>query len=317
MLTKERTFNRVISGAWFQTAHFLRRLCYYGQWHIALAIREKGDACLGRNHFYVLHPPGDCSFADPFLFENEGRRFLFFEIYSRHERGVIACCELFEDGKWSQPSIVLRAPYHLSYPFIFRWLGEIYMIPETQDHGTIEVYRAAQFPDRWLLHEVLMENVAFVDSTLHNEGDKWWLFTGSRGARAKNVNQLHLFFSQSPLGPWQSHPLNPVVLGDDRARPAGRLFRYGDHLLRPGQDSSRLYGEAIWLNRIDVLSSTEYRETPMLRLEPDRQQNSSRTHSIDFDNRFRVQDGFRYVPRFWPRRSASGFNSFQTDAEPR
>jgi len=211
--------------------------------------------------------------------------------------------------------VVLEAPYHLSYPFIFEWQGEVYLLPETQGNGTIELYRATAFPAVWVLQTVLMRGVRLFDPTLHFEDNLWWLFAGSRGGGAREVSELHLFMAESPLGPWQSHPRNPVVIGEHCARPAGRLFRLNGQLVRPGQDSSRLYGEAIWLNRVEVLSATDYRESPLLRLGADSLPNSGRTHSLDFDEQVQVQDGLRYVSRLSARRVSPNPALFFSAAE--
>jgi hypothetical protein len=289
----------------------VRRLFYYGQWHLAFALKDASEPGLARpDRFCSIEPPSNYCYADPFLFRHDGKAYIFFEIYSRSQPGVIAYCEITNDGRYTEPKVVLEARYHLSYPFIFQWRGEIYLLPETHDNGTIELYRAARFPDQWVRHAVLMSGVRFVDPTLHFEEGMWWLFAGCRGRKAEEVSELHLFMSETPLGPWRDHPRNPVVVGEHCARPAGRLFRLDQQLVRPGQDSSRFYGEAIWLNRIDIISQTDYRETPLLRIGPESLPNSSRTHTLDLDGQLQVQDGFRYARRFGNRHAAEAGAAF-------
>ena len=50
---------------------------------------------------------------------------------------------------WDYRGIVLREPFHLSYPYVFRWRGQWYMTPETLDAGCIRLYRARRFPADW------------------------------------------------------------------------------------------------------------------------------------------------------------------------
>ena len=296
-------------------AHFVRRVFYYGKWHLVFALKDHGEPGLAQSPlFYEIEGPADCSYADPFLFERDGKTYLFFEIYSRRSRGVIAYCELLGAGRYTEPKVVLEAAYHLSYPFIFEWNGEVYLIPESQANETIEIYRTVKFPNHWVRHSVLMRG-RFADATLHFENDTWWLFAGLRGPEAEGISELHLFMAESPLGPWRSHPLNPVVVGTDCARPAGRLFRDENHLVRPAQDSSRLYGEAIWMNRVEVLAFNEYRESRWLRIGPETLPNSRRTHTINFNEKFQVQDGFRYALRLGASHAVSRVDQFPGIAE--
>ncbi len=277
--------------------NLVHRALYYGKWHLLFARKHKDEPGLAQSpHFFEIEGPADSSYADPFLLAVAGKTYLFFEIYSRRSRGVIAYCELLGAGQYTAPTVVLAAPYHLSYPFIFEWDGEFYLIPESQENKTVEIYRALAFPNRWVRHSVLIEG-AFADATLHLENSTWWLFAGHRAHKTKGISELHLFMADSPLGPWRRHPRNPVVVGSHHARPAGRLFRQDQHLVRPAQDSSRFYGEAIWLNRVDVLSPTEYRESPLRRIGSESLPNSRRTHTLNFDEQFQVQDGFRYMLR--------------------
>lgn len=283
--------------------NLFHRVFYYGQWYIAFAMKgrdESGLTC--SSSFCTIFPPFGYSYADPFLIRHQGRAYLFFEVYSRNQRGVIAYSEILGATRYTEPKVVLRTPYHLSYPFVFEWNEEVYLLPETQENETIELYRATAFPCEWVLHKVLLRGVKLVDPTLHFADSKWWLFAGFRSRNAKEVSELNLFMADSPLGPWNSHPRNPIVVGEHCARPAGRLFHLDGKLIRPGQDSSRDYGEAIWLNRVETLSGSEYREVPLLRLGPESLPGARRTHTLDFDQQIRVQDGLQLAPRLgmWP-----------------
>lgn len=86
--------------------------------------------------------------ADPHLFEYEGRTYVFAELYDRVlRRGVIGCCMISENG-YTPWKIVLKMPWHLSYPHVFEKDGDIYMIPESYVPKEIALYRAKEFPDK-------------------------------------------------------------------------------------------------------------------------------------------------------------------------
>src|SRR5262249_53688342 len=83
--------------------------------------------------FTVLWPPRGFFHPDPFLIEHQGGHYIFFEDYDYAvERGVISYVELDENGQASAPRVVLSQDCHLSYPFVFQYEGQVYMIPETR-----------------------------------------------------------------------------------------------------------------------------------------------------------------------------------------
>ncbi len=81
------------------------------------------------------------------------------------------------------------------------------------------------------------------------------------------------------------------------ARPAGRLFRRGGALIRPGQDCSRRYGEAVVLQPGRRAVAEDYRETPVGRIEADWMPGIEGTHTYTFDSRYECLDGYRHVRR--------------------
>jgi hypothetical protein len=64
-------------------------------------------------------------------------------------------------------------------------------------------------------------------------------------------------------------------------------------LVRPGQDCSHDYGAGIVLSRIDVLTPTAYRETPVGRIEPRGADGELRTHCFDAVGGYEVIDRYR------------------------
>jgi hypothetical protein len=237
--------------------------------------------------------------ADPFVFEEGGATYLFFEDDDpRTGRAHISYVLLDAEGRPATAAkTALAAPYHLSYPFVFRHEGEVLMIPESSANGTVELYRACPFPSKWELAHVLLRDVRAFDATLHVQGDRLWLFACLTEPGRSPNDDLHLFSSSSIVGPWEPHPLNPVVSDTRSARPAGRLFRRGDELIRPAQDCSRRYGSAVVFNRVDVLSDDAYGETPVGRIEPTWHPNVVATHTYNFGSAVEVVDGKRRVPK--------------------
>jgi hypothetical protein len=263
------------------------------QWFVALRKRHHSRDLIDNQTGFRLFPsPKGHFYADPCLIKKGGKNYLFFEDFGfREGKAVISCMELDADGNGGNPEVVLERPYHLSYPFVFEWQGQTYMLPETKLNSAVELYRAQEFPRTWALEKVLLRNLQAVDPTLLQYDDKFWLFVNIAAAGASVYDELHVFYSDSPLGEWTAHPKNPVVSDVRRARPAGALFFDKGELIRPSQDCSLRYGYALVLNRVDVLSESDYRETPVRRVEPVWQKGNLCTHTYSRTEDFEALDG--------------------------
>jgi hypothetical protein len=245
--------------------------------------------------FSILAPPEGRYYADPFLITHEARRFVFFEDYSyRREKAVISCVEIYPDSTLSSPRVALDGEHHLSYPFVFHHAGAIFMIPETLANRSVELYRARQFPDQWAFEAVLLEDIDAVDATLVEREERIWLFvaTSTHGLRPA-WNDLHIFAADSLTGPWMPHARNPVLSDIRCARPAGRIFRLGVELIRPGQNGARGYGSEITFNQITTLELKRYGETRLGSLGPEWLPGGLGAHTYNFDDDYEVVDGKR------------------------
>ena len=222
----------------------------------------------------VLRPPADRYWADPFPIRHDGRYYIFAEeVVFREPKGRIVVFEIAEDGTAHGPTLVLERPYHLSYPCVFEWDSEIYMIPETRANRSVELYRATRFPFEWEFDRNLLTGVRAADATVARIGDRWWMFANLQGPdepdSLESWEDLYLYFADSPLGPWTPHPRNPVKSDVSSARPAGRPFEWNGVYYRPAQNCSRGYGSSISINRIETLTTEEYGEHEVARIMPE------------------------------------------------
>lgn len=116
---------------------------------------------------YTLIMPSKTEwYADPFLFEYQGKTYLFAEIMKDENnwRGVLGVCCLSDNETHFE--VVLSESFHLSYPFVFSYKDEIYMMPETYSSNQLRLYKCKNFPNNWELEWILLDAVHFVDTTL-------------------------------------------------------------------------------------------------------------------------------------------------------
>jgi hypothetical protein len=286
----------------------VRRVRSRPTWLVAVRVGaglRPGRSGFGTQGFTALEAPEGRFFADPFVVHDDDGAHVFVEdgpVDGGPAR--ISVVRLDEKGRQQGvPRVVLDRPTHLSYPFVFRDNGTWYLLPETAGTGTVELWRAREFPHDWERCAVLLDGVRAWDPTVLRHHGRYWLFATMAAPGVRPSDELCLFSAPDLLGPWEPHPMNPVVSDVGRARPAGRVLETGDGLLRPAQDGSGAYGRRIVLNRIDVLTAEEYAETPVGSIEPGWLPGVVRTHTYTCDGPFEVLDGVTYEPRSWRRRA--------------
>lgn len=257
------------------------------QWFLMYVFEPKtepaSDVPNGSMYRYnPIYPPPDRSWADPFPVFHDGHHYVFFEERRFGDKHAHISMLEIDGDRIIQPSkIVLSRPHHLSYPFLFQWNGHWYMIPESRQSQTVEIYRAQRFPDAWERIGPILLDVDLVDPTLAEIDGRWWMFSSTRIHAAGDAVALNLYYSSSPLGPWTPHLYNPVKIDIQGARPAGRLFKHGSTWYRPGQDGTRRYGSAIVIHRIDELSPTRFSEVVVDRIEPNWKPGLTGVHTIN------------------------------------
>jgi hypothetical protein len=261
------------------------------KWFIAIRRRSSAHRFDDTSNYRIMPCPKDRFYADPFLFEKDGKTYLFFEDFRYAEgQALISYCELGPDGTPGLPVEVLRRPYHLSYPFVFEQEGEVYMIPETRGNQRVELYRAMTFPTEWAFEAVLLNDVHAVDATIQKINGKYWMFAGVSNGKYSNSDELCLFFADALMGPWSPHRGNPVLSDVRRSRPAGMLFYEEGRLIRPSQDCGKAYGYALEFSEVLRLSETEYEERPINRIEPGLIAGCIGTHTYNRTAQFEVVD---------------------------
>lgn len=197
--------------------------------------------------------------ADPFLFYEDGTWYMFFEVMTS-PYSQIAYATSPDGLTWTYGAIVLSdASFALSYPQVFKFDGNYYMIPSS-DAPDVIIYKATTFPTAWVLQERITGLTAGYDPSLFRFQDKWWLITYA------NNNSYAYYCSQSSFlnCTWTAHSGNPIVNNDASAsRGAGRPIVKDDYIIYFYQKGDVTYGEKVRAYKITDLTPTSFSQTEL------------------------------------------------------
>jgi hypothetical protein len=290
---------RAAEGLGRQIARRLYALCFHGpRWRVGWRRIVGPDLIDLRRHpdggWSDLPDDGRRFYADPFAIARGGDVTLFVEEFDyRRGKGVISAVGFDAGGPRGRPEPVLELETHLSYPFVFEADGDVWMIPESHASGTIDLYRATDFPRGWVHEAVLLDGVVAGDATLLQHGGRWWMFATVRAGGGSYSDTLYLWHAPHFRGPWTPHRHNPVLIDVGSARAAGPIVARDGTLVRPVQDCRQGYGAALGLARILRLDEDGYAQRVETRLGPGAAWPGSRLHMLSAAGGLEFIDGSR------------------------
>lgn len=264
-------------------------------WKVALRPRQgraQDDVLTRRDDFTLLESPQGFAWADPHLVAHQGRTLLFVEELeiSREASGKLVCLEIDGRGAVAGRAVCVQRPYHLSFPQVFLWQGEYFMIPESMADGSVQLLRARHFPDDWVLEKVLFRGSAVDTVAWPDTATGEWRFITSMGCFAGQFPMTMVFNADSLTGDWRLHPASPIGTDVRLERNAGALFRSGTRLIRPVQDGRLRYGHAMQWQEITRFDAQGYEERPCGRIEPDWAPGVVATHSYTSTDQWEALD---------------------------
>ena len=232
--------------------------------------------------------------ADPFIIKHDDLWYMYFEIYDEaRQTGVIGLATSDDGYNWKYDRVVLEEPFHLSYPYVFKHEGKIYMMPETGQAKHIKIYESENFPYDWKCVKNIIDG-EYLDPSIFKYDNKWWILANGLNDKERSLN---LFFSENLMDGWREHPQSPLIKNNQQSmRPAGRMVVDDDKIVRYSQDGTDYYGRLIRAFEIKKLTTEEYEEEELGIIAKDSQiegsWNKDGMHTIDMhklgDKQWRV-----------------------------
>ncbi|SOC16756.1 glucosamine inositolphosphorylceramide transferase family protein [Thalassospira xiamenensis] len=259
------------------------------KWKVAYVEQFWRNAVLRKSK--TIPPTKNSFLADPFIYKNSDQTTIFVEEYYYNEKiGKISAYEVRKSDLIKYEKII-DEDFHLSFPYVFHYDGNVYMCPETNSINEIRIYICTNYPQRWEYHKTLMKNVSAADSIIFEHSGKWWIFTNiDSSGMGDHCSELHIFSSDSPLSQnWTAHPQNPVIVDANIARNAG-ILRDGDKVYRVSQSHGfKVYGVKSSIREI-TFDSHNYCESEICVISPYINGEKKNTHHFFSHENFTVFD---------------------------
>ena len=228
----------------------IKKLLGYDEiYTIGIRFRSSDSLLDGKNKiFYPIPYSDEFWYADPIAWEHNGKTYLFAEAYDRHKhKGHIVVAEIQDDIRDIQFKKIIDEPYHMSFPMIFSWENDIYMLPETSENYSLNIYKAEQFPLLWRKVAEIKTDKMLVDSVLMKNTSKGIVLLSSEICQD---NPLYVKFCYNLLD-MKKHAILPIENQQERGynlqdRAAGVPFEYKNKYILPTQTSTECdYGVKI------------------------------------------------------------------------
>ena len=261
------------------------------RWNIAYSIEN--DFEMSFSKFKVIKNLKNSFFADPFVFKKDGLNYLFVENYDYLKKKATISALCLKNDEYKYLGNILDEGFHLSFPFIFKWENEIYMVPETHEAKEIRLYKCHNFPMKWELDQIIMKNVIAADTMILRKNKKWFMFTNICSAGLNDLkSELHIFYSEN-LNSKNWKPIksgNPVIFDSMSARNGG-FFLKDNNFYRINQIHDKdHYGKSFGVNKIQNLSEEDYQEIRIKNVDPTFKKNIISTHHFSADDNLAAVD---------------------------
>ena len=221
------------------------------------------EIAVGKNSIYSiekLQAQNDSTvfLADPFFVKEEDTIYLFFEHQKSKSNADVGLLTSIDGKNYRYRGTVLSQKFHLSYPQVFKYKGDFYMVPESKQANAVLLYKAHRFPYDWRICDTLIANVQLVDPSIYLSDSLNILVA------TDYEKNMYLYQADSLFGKWKLHKKSIALIGTE-ARAGGRFFADKRGLILPVQNCSKGYGYGLSLYRFSFDDGTYdvARETPL------------------------------------------------------
>lgn len=269
-------------------------------WTVAYRKRKQGflDDC---SDFKIISNGHKGWYADPFLFDYKDETYLFVEYFSyKLNRGVIAYSKFNkETNSFGSYKEIISEKYHLSYPLVFEFKNEIYMLPEASESDSLYFYKAIDFPEKWKKTENLLSGIKLVDTTPFFIDNS--LYAIGLDISNESFNLLLMRYEANRFTIVDKIENCDMSL----SRPGGRIIVKDDKLVAITQDCKEAYGKAVNFIEVTIKDNKLMLSEPLKKITPNdvgliKAKQADGIHTYNFSKDLEVVD-LKYYKRSYYR----------------
>lgn len=263
----------------------------------AIAYRKKEKGLLESNSAFKVIKNGHKGwYADPFLFDYQGKTYLFAEYFSyKVNRGVLVCSEYDEKiDEFSEFKTIITESYHLSYPFVFEYNNKFFILPESNKSSSLYLYEAVDFPYHWKRTKSILSNIRLVDTTLFEYKDELYGISMRIDDEHTELNNQMLLL-KIDIDNYNASEIGVITNDLSLARPGGRVIDIYNYKFFVTQDCKEDYGKALNflkadLSDIENISLNIEKKVLPNDIHTERNKKFAGIHTYNFSERFEVVD---------------------------
>lgn len=189
-------------------------------------------------------------FADPFILDVTSDHIICLveELSYDTMKGRIAKIKIDRNNyKLTSIKILLDLPTHLSFPFIFRENGNIYVLPENSASGVSTLYIYNSKDDSLTPVKIIAER-PLTDATICVYNHQAYVISTQKPTQNGNILDIYSLDLKSLK--LSDNPIQSVSFNGNYARNAGEIFKVSDKYFRPSQDCNGGYGKGVILQEM-------------------------------------------------------------------
>lgn len=262
---------------WYKSKLLKKLFLETTDWNVAW--KKEND-----NIYTLINNPDGYWLADSLIFSCDEGTFLFVEAFDKFEKiGKLAVLK-YNGKEFIDFQLILEKDYHLSYPYVFEYNKQYYMIPETSGNNCIELYVSEKFPSKWKKIKTIFEG-KFVDTSVYNLGkEKFVLYS-------YDIENKKLMKAILNMDDFSIDNIEYISDINNGLRAGGNIFIQDGIKVRALQNNEYFYGQK--LNVVDDDNNIIFKIEPKNVLTNDKK-NYKRLHTYSKSGEFEAIDLSNY-----------------------